>query len=101
MFIEESVSERLKALVYTFTHNDSPTCHYLRALMNDTPDRNPAFIAELKNRKVVRALLLYGAGAFAALQVADIVVEPLGLPQWVMLSLIWTLIIGLPVVLLL
>jgi tetratricopeptide (TPR) repeat protein len=88
-------------VVYTSLPYDPPTRHSLRAFMKDTPDRDLAFIAELKSRKVVRAMLLYGAGAFAALQIADIIVEPLGLPGWVLPSLIWSLILGLPVVLLL
>lgn len=49
----------------------------------------------------MRAGLVYGAGAFAVLQVADIVVEPLGLPDWVMPSLIWLLLIGFAVTMIL
>jgi hypothetical protein len=56
-------------------------------------------LAELKRRKVVRAGLVYGAAAFALLQTADIVVEPLGLPLWVMPLLVWVVILGFPVML--
>jgi tetratricopeptide (TPR) repeat protein len=48
----------------------------------------------LKRRKVVRAALVYGAGAFAVLQVADIVIGPLGLPDAVMTVLVWLTIVG-------
>jgi tetratricopeptide (TPR) repeat protein/TolB-like protein len=61
------------------------------------PDDPASVFAELKRRKVVRAALVYGAGAFAVLQVADIVAEPLGLPDWVMPALIWLLLIGFAV----
>lgn len=39
-----------------------------------------ALLDELKRRKVVRAALVYGAAAFAVLQVGDIVVGPLAFP---------------------
>jgi tetratricopeptide (TPR) repeat protein len=63
------------------------------------PPAPVGLLAELKRRKVVRAGLVYGAGAFAVLQTADIVVEPLGLPPWVMPLLIWVVILGFPVTL--
>lgn len=54
-------------------------------------------LAELKRRKVVRAGLVYGAAAFAVLQVGDIVIEPLGLPGWSMSALIRLVLLGFPV----
>ncbi len=45
-----------------------------------SPD--PSFLEQLKSRKVVRVGLVYLATAFAAIEVADIAVEPLGLPEW-------------------
>ncbi|HSG47731.1 MAG TPA: hypothetical protein VLA43_07975, partial [Longimicrobiales bacterium] len=57
------------------------------------------FLEELKRRKVVRAALVYAAGAFAVLQVADIVVEPLGLPPGAMSTIVWACIVGFPLVL--
>ncbi|MCI0436632.1 MAG: hypothetical protein L0271_23790 [Gemmatimonadetes bacterium] len=56
------------------------------------------FLDELKRRKVVRAGILYAAGVFAVLQVADIVAGPLGLPAWTMPTLVWAGILGFPVV---
>ena len=64
-----------------------------------TPPATVGLLAELKRRKVVRAGLVYGAGAFAVLQTADIVVEPLGLPVWTMPVLVWVVILGFPVTL--
>ena len=40
------------------------------------------FFAELKRRKVFRVTAVYGAGAFAVLQVADLAFPRLGLPDW-------------------
>jgi tetratricopeptide (TPR) repeat protein len=69
--------------------------------VSPSPDHPASVFAELKRRKVVRAALVYGAGAFAVLQVADIVAEPLGFPDWVLPSLIWLLLIGFAVTLIL
>lgn len=57
-----------------------------------------SFLDELKRRKVVRAGIVYAAGVFAVLQVADIVTAPLGLPAWTMRALVWAAMIGFPVV---
>jgi len=65
----------------------------------EPPESTPGVFAELKRRKVVRTGLVYGAFSFAVLQVADIVVEPLGLPLWTMPAVIWVLLIGLPITL--
>lgn len=49
--------------------------------MNDpSADTAPRFLAELRRRRVPRALLVYGAAAFAVLQAADILVAALHLP---------------------
>jgi TolB-like protein len=66
--------------------------------MTDSPEPM-GLLAELKRRKVVRAGLVYGAGAFAVLQAADIMVGPLGMPGWVMPALVWLVVLGLPVTL--
>ena len=64
-----------------------------------SPSSPVGLLDELKRRKVVRAALIYGAGAFAVLQMADIVIEPLGLPEWLMPVLIWVIMLGFPVTL--
>lgn len=68
-----------------------------------TPPAEPApgLLDELKRRKVVRAALVYGAAVFAVLQLADIVLEPLGLPAVWMKWLVWLALLGLPVMLVL
>jgi hypothetical protein len=43
-----------------------------------------SFLAELKRRKVVRVGIAYAVAAFIVLQVADLVIAPLGLPPWAM-----------------
>ena len=59
------------------------------------------FLAELRRRRVFRAAALYGAGAFAVLQLADIVFPALGLPDSAITGLVVASVIGLPVAVLL
>jgi TolB-like protein/Tfp pilus assembly protein PilF len=56
-------------------------------------------IAELKRRNVVRVAVLYGLAAWLILQVADVLVPALGLPDWVMRFVALMLLLGLPLVL--
>ena len=58
-------------------------------------------LEELKRRKVVRVLLVYLASAFAVLEAADIVVEALSLPPWLLRAMIAIVMVGLPVALVL
>ncbi len=55
------------------------------------------FLGELKRRRVGRVFLLYGAGSFAVLQGADIVIEALSMPDWVLRTVLIVLALGLPV----
>jgi tetratricopeptide (TPR) repeat protein len=50
--------------------------------------------SELKRRKVVRVAVAYAVTAFIVLQVADLVLEPLGLPPWAMTLVILLLVLG-------
>lgn len=52
---------------------------------------------ELKRRKVVRVALVYLAGAFAALEGAEIVVERLGFADWTVTALLIGAIAGFPI----
>ncbi len=54
---------------------------------------------ELKRRNVLRVGALYGAVAWLLLQIADVIVEPLGLPAWTMRMLIVLITIGFVVAL--
>ncbi|MCL7985450.1 MAG: adenylyl cyclase, partial [marine benthic group bacterium] len=61
------------------------------------PPAHQRFFAELKRRKVFRSAALYGAGAFAVLQVADIVFPAVGLPDSAITWLVVLSVLGLPV----
>lgn len=52
------------------------------------------FWQELKRRKTIRVITVYSATAFIILQVADLIVEPLKLPDWTVTFLIILLFIG-------
>ena len=54
---------------------------------------------ELKRRKVLKNLGVYGAGAFVIIQVADIVFERLLLPDWTVTFVIILAILGFPIAL--
>jgi len=56
---------------------------------------------ELKQRKVVRAMTVYIAGAFALLQAVDMVFPRIGLPSWTVTLVIILLAAGLVVVVIL
>ncbi|MCG6957996.1 MAG: tetratricopeptide repeat protein [Gemmatimonadetes bacterium] len=59
----------------------------------------PSFLEELKRRKVVRVAIVYAAVTWAVLQVADIVLPALGLPEKLMTGLVVVLVLGFPVAL--
>ena len=59
-------------------------------------DGKPSFLDELRRRKVLRVALVYLAGAFAALEASEIVVERLGLPDWTVTALLVAAIAGFP-----
>ena len=57
-----------------------------------------SFWRELKERSVVRMMVLYLAAAWLLMQVADLVVDAFALPAWAMRFLITVLVLGLPAV---
>jgi TolB-like protein len=60
---------------------------------------NPAyqrFFAELKRRRVFRVMAVYGAVAFVILQVADIALPGLGLPEWTITLILALTLLGFP-----
>ena len=57
--------------------------------------------AELKRRGVYPVIAGYAVVAFILLQIGEITFAPLGLPNWVMVTLIALVIAGFPVVILL
>lgn len=58
-----------------------------------------SLIAELKRRNVVRAGLLYAVGGWVILQVADVLSQLLGLPDWTLRFVAFILALGFPLVL--
>ncbi|HSM31829.1 MAG TPA: hypothetical protein VK854_14115 [Woeseiaceae bacterium] len=57
-------------------------------------------IEELKRRNVIRVGLAYLVAAWVVLQIADLVLENIGAPGWVMQTLMLVLALGFPLVLL-
>ena len=60
-----------------------------------------AFLAELKDRKVIRVAIVYLVAAWLIMQVADVMFPALGLPEWSITLVAALLIIGFPVALIL
>jgi TolB-like protein len=56
---------------------------------------------ELKRRKVFRVAVVYVATAFVILQAADIMLPPLGVPEWAMSLVVALVVLGLPLALVL
>jgi adenylate cyclase len=55
-----------------------------------------SFFAELKRRKVIRAIVTYVIVAWIVVQIAETVFEPLGLPDWSLTLVIALVLLGLP-----
>ncbi len=72
--------------------------------MSDTPPATPAyqrFFAELKRREVFRVAAVYGAAGFVVLQVADLLAEGLALPDVVLRSATFLVLVGFPIAIIL
>jgi TolB-like protein/Flp pilus assembly protein TadD len=63
------------------------------------PGEKTGFIEELKRRNVVRVGVAYLVSAWLLLQLADIVLENISAPQWIMQVFMLALGIGLPIAL--
>jgi len=55
-----------------------------------------SFFSELKRRNVVRMGVLYIVASWVALQISDVIFDPLGVPSWVFRLLISLLALGFP-----
>ena len=64
-------------------------------MTNHTPGYQ-RFFAELKRRRVFRVMAVYGAVAFVILQVADIALPGLGLPEWTITLILTLTLLGFP-----
>jgi len=65
--------------------------------MSEDQNKISHFWQELKRRKVFQVVAMYAAAAFIILEVVDIVLPRLGLPDWTVTFVIILLIIGFPV----
>jgi TolB-like protein/Tfp pilus assembly protein PilF len=68
--------------------------------MSDTPPVTPGYqrsFAELKRRRVFRVMAVYGAVGFVLLQVVELLVPALLLPEWTYRLIALLLIIGFPI----
>jgi TolB-like protein len=59
-----------------------------------------SFFSELKRRNVFRVAIAYVIAAWLVLQVSEFVLEAIGAPDWVLKSLLFLAVLGLPFVLL-
>ena len=57
-----------------------------------------SFFKELKRRNVIRIGIAYGVSAWFILQLADVVLENIAAPEWLMQAIMLLLVIGFPVV---
>ena len=62
-----------------------------------TNPETSGWLHRLRERGVIRVAASYAVIAWLLLQIADVTFEPLGVPRWVMVSLILTAILGFPV----
>src|SRR5688500_15675069 len=64
-----------------------------------TGKADSGWMRQLRERGVIRVAASYAVIAWLLLQIADVTFEPLGVPRWVMVSLIVAALLGLPVAL--
>jgi hypothetical protein len=57
--------------------------------------------SRLRERGVIRVAASYAVIAWLLLQIADVTFEPLGVPRWVMITLITAAVLGFPVAIML
>lgn len=62
--------------------------------MSEERGAKPGWLAELRRRRMFRAMAAYFVGAWLLLQIANVTFPPLGLPDWWQRALIITLIVG-------
>ena len=60
-------------------------------------DHRRGVLSRLRERGVIRVAASYSVIAWLLLQIADVTFEPLGVPRWVMISLIAGAVLGFPV----
>ena len=65
--------------------------------MPDSPPEYQRFFAELKRRKVFRVMAVYGVVGFGLLQILDLLLPALLLPEWTYRFVVLLLLLGFPV----
>ena len=65
--------------------------------MPDNPKKLSQFWQELKRRRVVRVIIVYGTAALVIIELVDIIRSPLLLPEWKLTLVIVLLAIGFPI----
>ena len=65
--------------------------------MKEASPESKSFWKELQRRKVVRVAIAYLIVAWVLIQIADVTIEPLHLPQWAGTLVIWLVGLGFPV----
>jgi hypothetical protein len=63
---------------------------------SDTPGYQRVF-AELKRRRVLRVMAVYGVLAFAIIEVADAIFPRMALPEWTVTLVVWLALLGFPI----
>jgi len=69
--------------------------------MPQSPNKIIQFWQELKRRKVIKVIAMYAGTAFIILEVVDIVLPRLGLPDWTVTLVIVLLAVGFPITIIL
>ena len=69
--------------------------------MSDQPNKFTKFWQELKRRKVVKVTIIYATTAFILLQLIDMLIKPLHLPDWIMTFFVVLLLVGFFIVVIL
>ena len=65
--------------------------------MTGSNGQSSGLLARLQRRGVLRVAASYAVIAWLLLQIADVVLEPLGAPAWIMRALIVAVVVGFPV----
>ncbi len=66
--------------------------------MAESESRLHVFFAELKRRRVVRALIIYAAIVWVVIQVADVALPALRLPEWTITLVVVLALAGFPLI---
>lgn len=69
--------------------------------MTEEKPTSPTFWDELRRRKVVRVAIAYLIVGWLLIQIADVTLEPLHLPEWADTLVIWLIGLGFPIALVL